>query len=837
MRMVGTSGRGCRSASLTFRGGAAADSIAVTDGDGFRLNGERIRLWGIDAPEFGGRPFRILREIDPGSDSVRRNECLQAARPAPMGAGWSILASFCNAFLVLWQREWTAKNHRQRCSALNPKSRAGSAQPCQHHFYLAQTDAVYRENRRVIETSTKRLRLATRTSVIRIPVVVHVLYHEDEENLDVNQIETQIAAINRDYRFQNPDQSRIPEPFRPFATDTLIEFGLAVRDPQGNPTMGITRTRTSKSVFPYNPDDLEATRKLDEMIKFDGFGKAAWPRDSYLNLWTCNLGGGLLGYAQFPGGPAATDGVVIRNRAFGSTGIAVPPYNLGRTAVHEVGHWLNLLHIWGDDDGGCSASDNVDDTPNQGGSNGSEVRIENFPHISCENGPNGDMFVNYMDYVDDDTMMMFTKGQLKRMNATLAGPRASLANSMGLTPVHTARVEGEGLDLAAAEFALVRDQRGIRSSLEFDGIEWVDAASAPVVPRRRESPGTLGPARCRVRGRRTRGPSRRSHAQGAPGRQRASEGCREARRSTSPRPSRLAQRRLPDLGRDRFRARGTPGGPRALFRRRRRTDFTGRFIVGPMTRAKLRMPGRRFIRSRPSSDRTRTATRTRRAASGARNGYGHGEPHGQADRCKPPPPVLASLPRRGYADRGGLPAERLPIPALARPVRLRVQRRRHIQADRDRTNQHLERQAREMAHRSCGTRKDPHRTGRQDQGAGCPGSHARQDDDRAASIRRRISSRPSLVNRPSACGSAWKKDPADGVIGVQSGPRRRRVPECSRDHGSTLSHTACWMIGLGKSWALSGQIGLSLGGWVRSLGECATPSATSTAHPRSSASR
>ena len=211
------------------------------------------------------------------------------------------------------------------------------------------------------------------------------------------------------------------------------------------------------------------------MIKFDGFGKSAWPRDSYLNLWTCNLGGGLLGYAQFPGGPAATDGVVIGNRFFGSTGLARAPFNLGRTGVHEVGHWLNLLHIWGDDNGGCNRSDAVDDTPNQAGPNFSSVRIGNFPHLSCNNGPNGDMFMNYMDYVDDDTMFMFTAGQLRRMNTTLSGPRSSLANSAGLTPVETPLVAGaQPLALTAALARMpVSDERGDHATQEFDGVTWV----------------------------------------------------------------------------------------------------------------------------------------------------------------------------------------------------------------------------------------------------------------------------------------------------------------------------------------------------------------------------
>jgi hypothetical protein len=147
------------------------------------------------------------------------------------------------------------------------------------------------------------------------------------------------------------------------------------------------------------------------------------PTTKYLNFWICNLGEGLLGYAQFPGGPAKTDGVVILYTAFGTTGAAAAPFNLGRTATHEVGHWLNLRHIWGDKTD-CSGSDQVSDTP--------KAQMPNYgtptwPHISCNNGPNGDMFMNYMDYVDDAAMFMFTQGQAARLNATLAGPRKKIA--------------------------------------------------------------------------------------------------------------------------------------------------------------------------------------------------------------------------------------------------------------------------------------------------------------------------------------------------------------------------------------------------------------------------
>jgi hypothetical protein len=241
--------------------------------------------------------------------------------------------------------------------------------------------------------------------------------------------------------------------------------------PLGKRTTGITRKFTSKTTFPYNQFDPQATAKLNKLIKFDEFGRAAWPRDDYLNLWTCSLSGGLLGYAQFPGGPA-TEGVVILNEAFGSVGTAVSPtnpFNLGRTAVHEVGHWLNLLHIWGDDNVGCTGSDNVDDTPNQASSNlGKPV----FPHASCNNEPNGDMFMNYMDYVDDDTMFMFTRGQVDRMNMTLAGPRSSLAKSKGLTPVVSERLK---LPKSSKKVPRVagKKEAGDKVTRWFDGVSWV----------------------------------------------------------------------------------------------------------------------------------------------------------------------------------------------------------------------------------------------------------------------------------------------------------------------------------------------------------------------------
>ncbi|KAL7914424.1 hypothetical protein GGI35DRAFT_476241 [Trichoderma velutinum] len=145
-----------------------------------------------------------------------------------------------------------------------------------------------------------------------------------------------------------------------------------------------------------------------------------------------SLGQGLLGYAQFPGGPPETDGVVIDHTAFGTMGTARAPFNLGRTTAHEIGHYLNCFHIWGDDRLMCTGSDQCEDTPNQAGNNRGKPT---FPNISCNNGPNGDLFMNSMNYTDDAVCTMFTKGLVKRMDATLSGPRSSLVVSNFQEPI------------------------------------------------------------------------------------------------------------------------------------------------------------------------------------------------------------------------------------------------------------------------------------------------------------------------------------------------------------------------------------------------------------------
>ncbi len=244
--------------------------------------------------------------------------------------------------------------------------------------------------------------------VITIPVVVHVIYSNSQQNISDAQILSQIQVLNEDFRRTNSDQNNLWSQ----AVDTEIEFCMASVDPNGNPTNGITRKSSSTSSWGTN----------DAMKYASQGGVNAWPASDYLNMWVCNIGGGILGYAQFPGGAAATDGVVMSPQYFGNTGYVSAPFNLGRTATHEVGHWLNLRHIWGD--GNCNADDFVSDTPTSDAANYGCAS----GHVSCNST---DMVQNYMDYSDDACMNLYTAGQKTRMRALFnsGGFRASLLNS------------------------------------------------------------------------------------------------------------------------------------------------------------------------------------------------------------------------------------------------------------------------------------------------------------------------------------------------------------------------------------------------------------------------
>ena len=256
--------------------------------------------------------------------------------------------------------------------------------------------------------------------VITIPTVFHVLYRTTTENISDAQIMTQLDVLNQDFSATNGDIGLTPALFSGLVANAEIQFCLATQTPTGGATTGITRKSTTVSAWGTN----------DSVKKSSQGGVDPWDASKYLNIWICNIGGGILGYAQFPGGSAATDGVVLDYRYTGTIGTATAPFNKGRTGTHEVGHWLNLRHIWGD---ATCGSDLVSDTPVH---NTSNYGCPAYPHYSTCTGTPVEMTMNYMDYTDDACMYMFSAGQKTRMRAVLEGlgARASLATSPGCSP-------------------------------------------------------------------------------------------------------------------------------------------------------------------------------------------------------------------------------------------------------------------------------------------------------------------------------------------------------------------------------------------------------------------
>jgi len=244
-----------------------------------------------------------------------------------------------------------------------------------------------------------------------IPIVVHVVWNSPEENVSDLTIIEQIAILNRDFNHENNDLENVPDEFQPYIAKEGIRFCLASVDPMGLPTSGIIRVKT----------EVEAVGTKEDLFYSNLGGSDAWNTKRYLNIWVANTGEFITGFGTFPEQTdAERQGVVIHPKYFGNN--ASRRFNLGRVAVHEVGHYLGLNHIW-DNNSGCETDDGVDDTPfQQHGYEGCPA----YPQSSC--GSN-DMFMNFMDYVDDDCMVMFTQGQMERMMATIEIFRPSLLES------------------------------------------------------------------------------------------------------------------------------------------------------------------------------------------------------------------------------------------------------------------------------------------------------------------------------------------------------------------------------------------------------------------------
>jgi hypothetical protein len=288
----------------------------------------------------------------------------------------------------------------------------------------ARIQQIEAQTQEYIDSKTQR---PGRFPFVTIPVVFHIVYNTAAENISDQTIGEQINIMNEDYNLWNADSVNIPAVWKPIEGNAHIHFCLASRDTLGNPTNGITRTSTAITSFANSP--------YDHKINYTSQGGAnAWNRYHYLNIWVCNLGGGILGYTQMPGaGPDSRDGCVIHYTAVGVTG-AVAPYNLGRTVTHEVGHWFNLIHPWGDDYGACSGTDKVADTPNEADANYSSYPPFTVRTDSCTPTAPGIMWQNFLDYTNDDGMCMFTAGQVQRMTAALYGPRDSILTSPALGP-------------------------------------------------------------------------------------------------------------------------------------------------------------------------------------------------------------------------------------------------------------------------------------------------------------------------------------------------------------------------------------------------------------------
>jgi len=263
------------------------------------------------------------------------------------------------------------------------------------------------------------------SGILTIPVVVHIISNPDMPYITDEQVYSQIEVLNEDFRKKWGTDGYNTNPV---GVDVEIEFQLADRDPEGAISSGITRTS-------YN--------KKNWTILNDSFLKSLsyWPSDQYLNIWVTSVSSDYMAWSQFPQVSsyqglvppygAETDGVVIDYKYFGRTGTAIYPYDLGRSATHEIGHWLGLLHIWGDSDCG---DDYVADTPQDMAPNYSGTCIDSS---DCNNDGKytRDMASNYLDYSDDACMHVFTQGQKDRMRNVfkLNARRNALLSSPAIT--------------------------------------------------------------------------------------------------------------------------------------------------------------------------------------------------------------------------------------------------------------------------------------------------------------------------------------------------------------------------------------------------------------------
>ena len=322
------------------------------------------------------------------------------------------------------------------CCSLAVLAQAPPQRTCgtlEHHEYLKQTRPNYQQdliqyNQMIDQYLADQAVSKTAVVTVTIPVVVHVVYQNATENISNAQAISQVQVLNDDFAKLNADAIKVTQPtFSTVAAGAQIRFCLAQRDPLGNATTGVVHYSTTVSTFGTN----------DNVKNSATGGATAWDVTKYVNIWVCDLGSSLLGYGEFPTGSLSnTWGLVLNYRYTGSGGSAQSPFNLGRTGTHEFGHCFNLFHIWGDDGGACSGSDQCADTPNQASEHYGPFAQGSIQTDACSPSSPGTMWMNYMDYTDDNSMYMFTAGQVARMEAVVnTAPWNILASSNGCTPV------------------------------------------------------------------------------------------------------------------------------------------------------------------------------------------------------------------------------------------------------------------------------------------------------------------------------------------------------------------------------------------------------------------
>lgn len=285
-----------------------------------------------------------------------------------------------------------------------------------------------------------------------IPVVVHIVYNSAAQNIPDSVIYNQIQILNEDFNRLNADTINMRADFQPHVGSGNVEFRLASFDPNGNPTSGITRTQTTHSTFMTDIIAMMSgdMSQLERVKSTTNGGINPWNQSRYLNIWICNMAMTLLGsevpmlmgYATPPDGlsnwPAGStaglsDGVVLQYQAVGRNNpnpLVIQGQSFvvkGRTATHEVGHYLGLRHIWGDGD--CSQDDGIADTPNASAQSDQDC---NTTKNTCVDNIGGvdlpDMVENFMDYSAEDCQNSYTKEQINLIRAVLENERWDLIN-------------------------------------------------------------------------------------------------------------------------------------------------------------------------------------------------------------------------------------------------------------------------------------------------------------------------------------------------------------------------------------------------------------------------